>query len=32
LPFGAFLGAGALFVMFLGPEVWGAYLLLFGGG
>jgi len=31
LPFGTFLAAGGLFVMFLGPEVWGAYLRLFGG-
>jgi prepilin signal peptidase PulO-like enzyme (type II secretory pathway) len=31
LPFGAFLAAGGLFVMFFGPEVWGAYLRLFGG-
>jgi prepilin signal peptidase PulO-like enzyme (type II secretory pathway) len=31
LPFGAFLAVGGLFVMFFGPEVWGAYLLLSGG-
>lgn len=31
LPFGTFLAVGGLFVMFFGPEVWGAYLRLVGG-